>query len=101
MACWTRSSPRCPCRSEEIVALTARAPLLALAAVLVVFAAPAAGATVGYAAAAVAVVVLIDVALACSPRSVALARDGATSTRVGEPADVVLIVTNSTRRRLR
>jgi uncharacterized protein (DUF58 family) len=83
------------------VALTARAPLLALAAVLVVFAAPAGGVMVGYAAAAVAIVVLADLALACSPRAVALARHGAASTRVGEPADVVLVVANPTRRRLR
>lgn len=83
------------------MALTARAPLLALAAVLVVFAAPGGGRTVGYAAAALVIVVLIDLALACSPRAIGLARDGATSTRVGEPADVVLVVSNHTSRRLR
>jgi uncharacterized protein (DUF58 family) len=83
------------------VALTARAPLVALAAVLVVFAAPAGGATVGWAAVLVAVLVLADVALACSPRSVALSREGATSTRLGEPADVVLVIANPSRRRLR
>ena len=83
------------------MALTARAPLLALAAVLVVYAAPAGGVTVGYAAAAIALVVLVDLALACSPRAVGLARDGATSTGVGEPADVVLVVSNQTGRRLR
>ena len=83
------------------MALTARAPLLALAAVLVVYAAPAGGVTVGYAAAALVVVILVDLALACSPRAIGLARDGATSTRVGEPADVVLVVSNQTGRRLR
>ena len=83
------------------MALTARAPLLALAAVLVVFAAPADGATVGYAAAAIAGVVLVDLALACSPRAVELVRDGDSSTRIGESADVVLVVSNPTDRRLR
>jgi len=83
------------------VALTARAPLLGLAAVLLVFAAPAGGVTVGYAAAALVVVVLIDLAFACSPRALALSRDGATSTRLDQPADVVLVVANPTRRRLR
>lgn len=83
------------------MALTARAPLLALAAVLVVFAVPAGGVTVGYAAAAIVAVALADLALACSPRAISLSREGATSTRVGEPSDVVLVVTNPTRRPLR
>jgi uncharacterized protein (DUF58 family) len=83
------------------MALTIRAPLLGLAAVLLVFAAPADGATVGYVAAALTLVVLIDLTLACSPRALALSRDGATSTRLGEAADVVLVVANPTRRPLR
>jgi len=83
------------------MALTARAPLVALAAVLVVFAVPADGATVGYAAAALAIVAVVDVLLACSPRSLALSREGATSTRLGEPAEVVLVIANSGRRIMR
>lgn len=83
------------------MALTARAPLLALAAMLLVFAAPADGATVGYVSAALALIVVVDLALACSPRAVALSREGAISTRLGEPADVVLVVANPTGRPLR
>lgn len=83
------------------MALTARAPLLALAAALVVFVVPAHGRTVAFAAATFVVVVLVDVALACSPRSVQLSRAGATSTRLGEPAEVVLVVANPTARVLR
>jgi uncharacterized protein (DUF58 family) len=83
------------------MALTSRAPLLALAAVLVVFAAPAHGATVGYVAAVLLVVVLVDVGLACSPRALALSRDGATSARLGEAAEIALIVSNPTGRRFR
>jgi uncharacterized protein (DUF58 family) len=83
------------------VALTARAPLVALAAVLVVFAAPAGGVTVGYVAAALFVLVVVDLVLACSPRALALSRDGATSTRLGEAAEIALIVTNPTGRRFR
>lgn len=83
------------------MALTARAPLLALAAVLVVFAVPAHGATLGYVAAALTLAVLVDLTLACSPRALALAREGATSARLGEAAEVVLVVTNPTSRRFR
>ncbi|MDQ1706137.1 MAG: hypothetical protein QOF18_2503, partial [Frankiaceae bacterium] len=79
------------------MALTARAALLALAGVLLVFAAPLGGAMVGYVAAAVTVVVLLDVMLAASPRAAALGRDGATSTRLGEPTDVLLTVRNDGR----
>jgi uncharacterized protein (DUF58 family) len=83
------------------LALTGRAALLALAGVLLVFAAPLDGAMVGYAAAALALVVLLDVSLAASPRAAALGRDGATSTRLGEATDVVLSVRNEGRRRMR
>jgi uncharacterized protein (DUF58 family) len=83
------------------LALTARAALLALAGVLLVFAAPLGGAMVGYVAVVVAAVVLLDVVLAASPRAAALGRDGATSTRLGEPAEVILTVRNDGRRRMR
>src|SRR3954471_5711431 len=92
MAFSTRCSPQCPFRDEHAVALTSRAPLLALAAVLVVFAVPAHGAIVGYVAAALLVTVLVDVGLACSPRALALSRDGATSARLGEAAEIALVV---------
>jgi uncharacterized protein (DUF58 family) len=83
------------------MALTSRAPLLALAAVLVVFAVPAHGVTIGCAAAAFVLVVLVDLTLACSPRALALSRDGATSTRLGEPAEIGLVVANPTSRQFR
>jgi uncharacterized protein (DUF58 family) len=83
------------------MALTARAPLFALAAVLVVFAVPAHGVTVGLVATALLLVVVVDLMLACSPRALALSRDGATSTRLGEPAEIGLVVTNPTGRRFR
>ena len=83
------------------MALTGRAALLALAGVLLVFAAPMDGAMVGYVAAALAVAVAVDVALAASPRAAALGRAGATSTRLGELTDVVLTVANQGRRQMR
>lgn len=83
------------------MALTARAPLFALAAVLVVFAVPARGVAVGYAAAALLLVVLVDLVLACSPRALALSREGATSTRLGEATEVALIVSNPTGKQFR
>jgi uncharacterized protein (DUF58 family) len=83
------------------VALTSRAALLGLAGALLVFAAPMHGLMVGYVAAAVALVVVLDTVLATSPRTVALGRDGATSTRLGEPAEVVLTVANTGRRPMR
>ena len=83
------------------MALTERAALLALAGVVVVLLVPLDGAMVGYAAAAVALCVLVDVSLAASPRAAALARDGATSTRLDEPARVTLRLSNAGRRRMR
>ena len=83
------------------MALTARAPLFALAAVLVVFAVPAHGVTVGYAAAALVLIALVDLVLACSPRALAMSRDGATSARLGEAAEIGLVVTNPTGRQFR
>jgi uncharacterized protein (DUF58 family) len=83
------------------MALTARAPLLALAAVLVVFAVPAHGITAGYVAAALLLVVVVDLILACSARELALSRDGATSTRLGEAAEIGLVIANPTGRQFR
>lgn len=83
------------------MALTARAAIAAAAAVVVVLLAPLGGAMVGYVAAALAVAVVVDLLLAASPRAVVLRRDGATSTRVGQPALVAVTVDNVTRRRAR
>ena len=83
------------------MALTGRAALVALAAVVVVLLVPAGGATLGLFVVALVVVAAIDLALAASPRALALSREGATSTRLGEPADVVLTVRNTSRRRVR
>src|SRR5689334_23181589 len=83
------------------MALTGRAALLALAGAVVVLLVPAGGATVGLVAAVIAGCVVVDVALAASPRAVALSRTGATSTRLGEEAMVVLSLVNTGPRRLR
>jgi uncharacterized protein (DUF58 family) len=83
------------------MALTGRAGLLALVACLVVLAAPAGGLTVLVVAVALLAGILVDLAFAASPRALALEHGGATSTRLGEPADVTLTVTNTGGRRLR
>lgn len=83
------------------MALTGRTVLAALAGVLVVLLLPLGGAMVGYVAAALVVACVIDLSLAASPRAVSLVRDGATTTRVRQPADVVVTVHNTTARQLR
>jgi uncharacterized protein (DUF58 family) len=83
------------------MALTGRAALAAAAGVVVVFLLPLAGATVLAVAAALVVLVLVDLVLAASPRSLGLEHTGATSTRLGEPAEVTLTVTNTGSRTLR
>lgn len=83
------------------MALTARAALLAGLGVLAVLLAPERGAMVGYVAAAIVMLCLIDVMLAASPRATAIARKGASSTRVGEPTVVTLTLANQSRRRAR
>jgi uncharacterized protein (DUF58 family) len=83
------------------VALTGRAVLVAALGIVVVFAVPLGGATVLAILAALAVLVLIDIGLAASPRQVTLERSGATSTRLGEPADVTLTVVNAGSRLMR
>jgi uncharacterized protein (DUF58 family) len=83
------------------MALTARAALLGLAGLLLVFAAPLDGAMVGYVAAAVVLVVVVDLALAASPRAAELARAVGPSTRLGEPVEVTMLVGNQSRRRMR
>lgn len=81
--------------------LTGRAAIVAAVGVLVVFVMPAGGTTVLGVLAVLVVLVAIDVAFAASPRSVQFERSGATTTRLGEPATVVLTVVNAGSRRLR
>jgi uncharacterized protein (DUF58 family) len=83
------------------MALTGRAALAALAGVVVVVLAPLDGWMLGYVAMALAFAVGADVALAGSPRSLALSRGGATSGRLAEPVAVVVTAVNHGRRRLR
>ena len=83
------------------MALTARAAWLALAGTLAVFANPLDGAMVGFVSAVIAVLVVVDVALAASPRQVTLARKGGSSTRLAEPIDLALTVRNAGTRRVR
>ena len=84
------------------MAVTGRAVLLAGAATVLV----AVSGSLGARAALVSVVLLalliiLDVVLAASPRALRLARGGDTSLRLGDTAAVEVVVTNPTRRRLR
>jgi uncharacterized protein (DUF58 family) len=83
------------------MALTGRAALIAAAGVVIVFLLPLGGGTVGVVVAALVVLVVLDVVLAVSPRSLHLEHTGATSTRLGEPVEVSLTVTNTGSRKLR
>jgi uncharacterized protein (DUF58 family) len=82
------------------VALTGRAPLLALLGVLPVVVAPSPWTVLGVVLVLLAVVA-VDVALAAPVSSLRLSRDGAQSVRLGEPAEVRLAVVNRGRRRAR
>ena len=81
--------------------LTGRAGLLALVGVVAVALAPAPGVVLLVVLTALLLALLADVSLAASVRRLSLVRSGATSGRQGEPAPVVLTVTNEGRRRLR
>jgi uncharacterized protein (DUF58 family) len=83
------------------MALTGRAALVAALGVAIVFVAPLGGATVLAVVVLLVVLVMVDVLLAASPRVVSLEHSGATSTRLGEPAQVTLIVSNTGSRRMR
>jgi uncharacterized protein (DUF58 family) len=83
------------------MALTYRVPLLALFGVLVVFAWPLDGLMIPAVLAALLVAIAVDLVLAASPRRASLRRSGATSTRLGEPAEVTIVVTNANGRRMR
>jgi uncharacterized protein (DUF58 family) len=83
------------------MALTARAFLAALCGVAIVFVVPLGGLTVLAVIAVLALLVVLDLALAASPRSLTFERSGATSTRLGEPAEVTLTLVNTGSRGLR
>lgn len=84
------------------MAVTGRAVFLALVGALVVFVAAPAGPWVLWAVlGGVLAVLLVDLALAANSRSVRLERDGDDSVRLGERAEVGLVVVNPGRRTLR
>jgi len=82
------------------MALTGRAPLLALIGVVPVVLWPGPAAVFGWLGV-LLLAVLIDLLLAGSPRAVIVQRTPARSVRLGEPCDAPLVVTNTGRRRLR
>src|SRR3954453_18083914 len=95
MASWTAYWRRSRCPGEETrMALTGRAALVALAGVVVVLLAPLGGLMVLLVLLAICIGIVVDLALAASPRSLAIARGGDTSARVGEDARVVLTIRN-------
>jgi uncharacterized protein (DUF58 family) len=81
--------------------LTGRAALVALLGIVVVAVVPAGGTSAGLLLLGLLVLIGLDVGLAASPRAVELGRSGADTTRLGEPAEVVLLVRNTGARRLR
>lgn len=81
--------------------LTGRAGLLAVAAVLPVSVSPWPAATFAVVLGLLVVAVVVDVALAGSPRALRLERAGDTAARLGEPVDAELFVYNDGRRRFR
>lgn len=82
-------------------ALTGRAALLALVAAPVVALVAPSWAGIGIALLALVAVVAVDVALAAPVRTLDVTRSGASSVRLGEPAEVVLRIRNTSGRRLR
>jgi uncharacterized protein (DUF58 family) len=82
------------------VSITGRAALIALLGVVPVGLAPGWGTLLGWAAL-VAALVVLDVALAGSPRAVTLEREALASVRLGEGLQAPLVVTNRGRRRVR
>ncbi|UJL30575.1 DUF58 domain-containing protein [Mycolicibacterium sp. jd] len=81
--------------------LTGRAGLIALLCALPVVLSPYPATTFAVLAALLAVAVLVDVALAGSPRALELVRGGPTSARLGQPVTAELTVRNSGRARFR
>src|SRR5690606_34625592 len=112
--CWTACSP--PSRSradrnrpqdrrdsgEARMAITGRTVLAAFAGTLVVLAVGSLGAWTAWAViGALALLVAVDLALAPSARRVSFERSGETGIRLGESAEVELVVVNPSGRRLR
>jgi len=83
------------------VIITGRAALLALLCVLPVALSPWPAMLFWVALLAVLTLVTIDVALAASTRTLRFGRDGDTTARLGQSADIVLTVTNGARRRFK
>lgn len=81
--------------------LTGRTGLIALVCALPVVLSPYPAATFGVLAALLAAAVVVDVALAGSPRALRLTRGGSTSARLGQPVSAELTVDNGGRTRFR
>lgn len=81
--------------------LTGRAGLIALLCALPVALSPSPAITFAVLAVLLAAAVILDVALAGSPRSLRLTRGGPTSARLGQPVSVALTVDNAGRGRFR
>lgn len=81
--------------------LTGRAGLIALLCALPVALSPSPALTFAVLAVLLAAAVILDVALAGSPRSLRLTRGGPTSARLGQPVSVALTVDNAGRGRFR
>ncbi len=83
------------------MAVTGRAALLALLGIVPVALAPAGGVTLLVVLVLLLLAVAVDVALAGRVSSLRLAREGASSCRLGEAAEVRLLLTNTGNRRVR
>ncbi len=83
------------------MALTGRVGLLALVATLLVWIAPDGGLTVAWVAAVLAGGIVVDLALAASPRTVTVQRSPDPSTRLGETVESTIVLHNRGRRRAR
>jgi uncharacterized protein (DUF58 family) len=81
------------------VILTGRAGLAALVCVLPIIVAPWPAIAFAVLLGALITVVVLDAALAASPRRLRFSRYGETATRLGQPIDAVLLVENGSRRR--
>ncbi|WP_236795918.1 DUF58 domain-containing protein [Amycolatopsis sp. GM8] len=83
------------------MAVTARAGVLAIIGVVVVGLGIPSWRGIGAVAVVILVLILLDLALAGGVRGLVFTRSGATSTRLGEPAEVHLAITNPGRRPVR
>ncbi|WP_193046709.1 DUF58 domain-containing protein [Mycolicibacterium baixiangningiae] len=81
--------------------LTGRAALIALLCVVPIGAAPAPGVAFVVLVGALLAAIVVDIALAASPRALALTRSGDTAARLGQSVNSVLAVHNPGRRRFR